>query len=75
VAAAAAALHTSNTQPRHRRALWARMRQLGLALGRPLHSPIAAIVVGDAAVALDLSRRLLQVGALNLNLTLTLTLT
>jgi 8-amino-7-oxononanoate synthase len=63
VAAAAAALHTSNTQPRHRRALWARMRQLSDALGRPLHSPIAAIVVGDATVALDISRRLLQVAS------------
>ena len=63
VAAASAALQVSTTQPQHRHALWARIRQLGDALGRRLHSPIAALVIGDATEALLISRRLLQVGS------------
>eukprot|EP00240_Pyramimonas_obovata_P004999 CAMPEP_0118956058 /NCGR_PEP_ID=MMETSP1169-20130426/60998_1 /TAXON_ID=36882 /ORGANISM="Pyramimonas obovata, Strain CCMP722" /LENGTH=404 /DNA_ID=CAMNT_0006904015 /DNA_START=113 /DNA_END=1323 /DNA_ORIENTATION=+ len=62
VAGALAALRVATRDPTHRERLWARVRQLGRALGRPLASPIVALVIGGEEQALAISQELLRRG-------------
>lgn len=62
VEAARAAIRTVGQDSRLRHDLWARIEQLGSALGRELASPIVPIVLGDETRALEASRALFERG-------------